>query len=495
MPDIRYVCLSDLHLGAVNSVLTHLDEDGNHVDGPAPLLSAVLDGLRELVAASGSSKPPTLVLHGDLFELALTTTEIAAQTFGHFVVAAWGGPGEPLFGDEVLFVPGNHDHHLWEVAREHQYEEYLHGVSDSFQPMPHVTPMVPEQLTRTDHEPFVADFARRALERHGSGSCPTFKVLYPNLGLVDAHGERAVIVTHGHYLEPMYRAMSLLHDIVTPERPPRADVRVLEADNWAWIDFFWSTMGRSGEDEGSGDDDAIPVLYELLQDKQSVEAIVDRIVDDLLPRKRSLVRTIERWAARRGGHHVAAAVVQHERGQPAVLSAAASAGLDRYLEGPVRNQLVDELATVPTRVDLIFGHTHKPFAACREPEGFPGPVVVHNSGGWVVDTVHNEPVKGASAVLVSDELEVVDLWIYRQEANPDSYQVSVPPIADPPDEPTPLRQWLQGYLEPTAEPWAGIAKLALRTVGERQRQLADRIARGTRAVRSAPASGSGAGGR
>ena len=34
VPEIRYVCLSDLHLGAANSVLTNLDDAGEHVAGP-----------------------------------------------------------------------------------------------------------------------------------------------------------------------------------------------------------------------------------------------------------------------------------------------------------------------------------------------------------------------------------------------------------------------------------------------------------------------------
>jgi len=35
MPDIRYIILSDTHLGAHTSVLTHLDGDGR-VDGRGP---------------------------------------------------------------------------------------------------------------------------------------------------------------------------------------------------------------------------------------------------------------------------------------------------------------------------------------------------------------------------------------------------------------------------------------------------------------------------
>ena len=485
MPEIRYVCLSDLHLGAANSVLTNLDDAGEHVAGPAPLLQGVLRGLRQLLEASGTTTPPTLVLHGDLFELALTTTEMAADTFGHFVVEAWGGPEGPLFAPEVLFVPGNHDHHLWEIARQRQYEHELHDPFRQVGAMRHVTPMSPDHLTTADVEPFIGDFARRALADDGTNECPRFRVLYPNLGLVDHDGGRAVVVTHGHYLEPMYRAMSFLHNVVTPDRPARLDVTQLEADNWAWIDFFWSTMGRSGE--GQGDNaNAIPVLYELFQSQDSIEAVVDRVIDDVLPKRRSLVRRAQRAAARHAGRRVAASVAQRERHHARVLSPEATTGLLNYLAGPVHGQLVDEFGSVPNRVDLVFGHTHKPFAARRHPTGFPGPVVAHNTGGWVVDAVQPEPTKGGSIALISADLEVVDLCIYRQSDEPGRSRVAVSPVSDAPHEATPLRDWLVDEIDPATEPWGSISSLAADTVSDRQRQLAQRIAAGTVAVRSEP---------
>ena len=482
MPQIRYVCMSDLHLGATNSVLTNLDDAGEHLAGPAPLLQGVLQGLRQLIARSGTTAPPTLVLHGDLFELALTTTERAAETFGHFVVEAWGGPEAPLFAPEVLFVPGNHDHHLWEIARQRQYELELRDPSTQVGSMRHVTPMSPDRLTTADLEPFIGDFARRALG-DTTNACPTFRVLYPNLGLHDPAADRAVVVTHGHYLEPMYRAMSFLHNVVSPDRPERLDVAQLEADNWAWIDFFWSTMGRSGE--GGEDSAAIPVLYELLQSQDSVDAVVDRVIDDLLPRNRSVVRGVKRAVLRRAGRRVSASVTNRERTKSGVLSPEATTGLINYLAGPVHGQLLSEFGGVPHRVDLVFGHTHKPFAARRHPPGYTGPVVAHNTGGWVVDAVESEQTKGGSIALIGDDLEVVDLCVYRQDTSGRS-RVAVTPVIDPPQEPTPLRDWLVEEVTPDAEPWADIARLAADTVGDRQRQLAGRIDAGTVAVRTEP---------
>ena len=86
MPDVRYVCVSDLHFGATSSILTHLE----HVDEvdlvhASPVLIALLDALDELAAANESGELPTLVLLGDVLELALTSSHVAAMVFDQFV--------------------------------------------------------------------------------------------------------------------------------------------------------------------------------------------------------------------------------------------------------------------------------------------------------------------------------------------------------------------------------------------------------------------------
>jgi hypothetical protein len=484
VPDIRYVCISDLHLGASNSVLTHLDAAGAHAAGPAPLLEAVLDGLRALVASSGTPTPPTLVIHGDLFEMALTSVEVAAASFAEMVLIGWGDASGPLFAAEAVFVPGNHDHHMWELMREHDFEADLGSTLAGLKPMRHVTPMLPGPRRSQDREPLVEALARLALAGRDVAA-PSFQVVYPNLGLVDATGQRAVVVTHGHYLEPMYRAMSYLHDVVNPSRPSELTADEVEADNWAWIDFFWSTMGRSGE---AGDAE-VPVLYELMRTESAVDAIVDRALDDVLPRTRSPIRAAERLVLRRVAQRAVGHVERRERLRPGLLSPQATLGLDTYLAGPVQRQLQAEVGHVPARVDLVFGHTHKPFATASRHTGYVEKVITHNTGGWVVDSVEPEPVKGAAITLISDELEVVDLCVYRQHAGARRPPVTVMAVPGAPDEPTPLRDWLVAELDARPDPWTRTASVAADTVHERQRQLEARVRLGTDAARGAAATG------
>ena len=52
MPDIQYVCLSDMHLGAQNSLLTNLTPKNasSETSVASPVLSALVECLKELIA-------------------------------------------------------------------------------------------------------------------------------------------------------------------------------------------------------------------------------------------------------------------------------------------------------------------------------------------------------------------------------------------------------------------------------------------------------------
>src|ERR1043165_5057241 len=83
MPDIRYVCLSDMHLGAQNSLLTNLTRNNlsNDTTVPSPVLTSLVECLRTLIAQNEGTEKPTLILAGDVLELALTPSNIAAWAF------------------------------------------------------------------------------------------------------------------------------------------------------------------------------------------------------------------------------------------------------------------------------------------------------------------------------------------------------------------------------------------------------------------------------
>jgi hypothetical protein len=249
------------------------------------------------------------------------------------------------------------------------------------------------------------------------------------------------------------------------------DIERLEEENFAWIDFFWSTLGRSGQ---VGTD--MGMIYADLTSEQDVDAFVSNLISALLakgkgkswlhPAESVVLNAIFRREANR--------VARSERGTPAVtLTAAGQTGLREYLEGPVRNQLRQEWGDIPEEITFVYGHTHKPFTDRWTVAGYPSSVHIANTGGWVVDTATPAPVQAGVAVLVNDDLETASLQFYRQGAGPVPVQFLPPPAGEP------LSAWqseLGSRVDPAAEPWATLSRQAAEIAAQRHRLQAATVA-------------------
>lgn len=465
MASITHICVSDLHLGATNSVLTNLTPDGEYATGgTSPMMRQLVEVLAVLAEAS-SGDAPRLIIAGDLFELALSDVNTAADTFTALMNAIFERRKPPV-GPIIDFVPGNHDHHLWEAAREAQYFGYLAGLTenDTLEPPWHVTSMMSASLKLPHLDNFVTGLARRAVATSGVEVRHT----YPNLGLFDQDRDRCVVFHHGHYVESMYRLMELVHQVITPGRDPAIEAAHIEADNFAWVDFFWSTMARAG-DAGRG----IGAMYEMLQSEAAVKDVTDRLVDALLARRPGFiaVRQVERFVLRRLVHRAVDRMLAHERHRsPSELSVDAERGLRDYLSTAVRQQLVSEVGHVPKDTTFVFGHTHKPFVRTVASMAYPQLVPVYNTGGWVVDGAEPEAIKGASIVVVDDARNVAAIELYRQRATPGEYEVVVRAATT-----NPLADWLGELVDPGRDPWRSLSEAAAEAVAQRNRAFTARV--------------------
>ena len=162
-----------------------------------------------------------------------------------------------------------------------------------------------------------------------------------------------------------------------------------------------------------------------------------------------------------------------ERHRPGItLSPHAEEGLLTYLSGAVATQSAAEIGH-PEEVTFVFGHTHKPFIETRTTTAFPTPVQVVNTGGWVVDTPQRNPLKGASLILIDDALNVASLRCYTEGDTADSYRIRIDPVnATGPND---LVEALRATIDPDRDPWAQFAQALQSAVGDRGRQLADRL--------------------
>ncbi|MGH3295719.1 MAG: hypothetical protein ACRDP7_28365, partial [Trebonia sp.] len=296
---------------------------------------------------------------------------------------------------------------------------------------------------------------------------------YPNLALRTADGRRCLVVSHGHFTESIYTLMSQLRNVLYPgQRQPGLveDIDRLEEENFAWIDFFWSTLGRSGE---VGTD--MGLIYADLTSSQDLDALTSNLVAAMTVKGRGWLRRPKRWVLNEVLGREFGKVAKSERGTPTVaLTAAGQTGLRNYLEGPVRGQLRQQLGHVPEEVTFVYGHTHKPFVDQWSLPGFPSPVSIANTGGWVVDTAAPAPVQAGVAVLVNEDLDAASLQFYRQSPGSAPVPVQLLPQAGGP--PSAWHSELASRIDPAAAPWAALSESAAKLVAQRHRLQAATVA-------------------
>ncbi|MHC4569659.1 MAG: metallophosphoesterase, partial [Planctomycetota bacterium] len=359
MADIQYVCLSDMHLGEEDSLLTNLKTASTNVDPlrPSPVMKHLVKCLESLISKNeDKSRKPTLILNGDILELALTTTDQAAMVFERFIELIM--PPKKMLFDKIIYIPGNHDHHVWELARETQYVNHIAGLpAGADLPIPyHTTNMFMEDHPKPVFSYFLTKLIRRSEHLHDF----SIATAYPNFGLRRDGGHKYVIFHHGHFIEPLYQAMSTFRNLIFPDRDQPRDVWDVEAENFAWIDFFWSAMGRSGD---AGQD--IELIYEKMHDKVQFKKLLSNLAVSLAKRY-----DLPGWGDRMEAkllegvlHAVVDKIMGSERDQTEdFLSRDAEKGFWSYVNGPMREQIDTELKHGKlSDVTIVFGHTHKPY--------------------------------------------------------------------------------------------------------------------------------------
>lgn len=447
MGDIRYVVFSDMHLGAENSILTNLAKDSVETDNTraGAALIKLVECLREVISKNKGTRKPTLILNGDIVELALTTTNNAAMAFERFIELVMPGNGNDLFGNEVFYMSGNHDHNLWERSRNAYYQDYLETLKagEAIRDEVHCTNLFnPERIP--------VRFLNALFTRYAHLQHVNVTAAYPAHGLVSDDGNKCVVVCHGHYVESMYSLMTTLRNRIFPDRGLPQTLEELEAENYSWVDFFWSTLGRSGS---VGKD--INLIYDKMQDPDQVKILLENIAGSFTENKKHrLARWLDEKLLEEVLNLTVGRMASNERNEPeVVLTPDATDGLKHLMEHYILNHLREELGKVPADMAFVFGHTHKPFQQLINYAGYSAPVKVYNGGGWVVDTLEQQPLHGGSVVLIDENLDIATLQMYKEGKS----AVTVESLPDHNGGISDFHRQIEVMVNMQAEPWAGFA--------------------------------------
>lgn len=483
MPRISAICLSDLHFGSETSVLTSVDPVTlkPDINRNSPVLVSLVACLKSILEHHEGTKKPRLVLAGDTLELALATTNVAATVFTRFIQLLMDEI-EPPVDPSIIFVPGNHDHHLWETARERHYGSYIRNDTP---PLPlrhapwHATHLFPWRkelkVKNRDVESFLLTTLLGYAEYDGDASILT---MYPNFGVMSADGRsRCTVVHHGHFTESIYHLMTELRKFVFPGRKEYAEeIWDIEAENYAWIDFLWGTLGRSGEvGESMGQ------VYDMLKSKKATRRLISNLARSIPeqfghPR---FTRWIERIIIRLVLGRLLKSVGGLERGTPYwPLSEDSQERLEQYIGHYVRGQLDRECKLgLPDHLTFVFGHTHKPYEEVLSVKGVDTPVHIYNTGGWVIDTPETSPRQGGAIIVIDEDGYAASIRMYNQSDDASKYRVTVAQADRGGLTPNPLYNQLLDIINPDRPPWSEFSEQVAATVDERHRNMEEVIRR------------------
>ncbi|NIO29518.1 MAG: hypothetical protein GTO29_13305 [Candidatus Latescibacteria bacterium] len=474
--NIRYVCLSDLHLGEEDSLLTNLKPDSTTTDPryPSLVMKRLIDCIRHLIENANYGRKPILVLAGDVLELALATVNQAAMVFERFIELTLQ-PDEALFSG-IIYLPGNHDHHFWESARETQYAKHIGKLRPGKHlPIPwHVTRMFEKNPSKLPQAYLLTTLIQRHAHLGKNGI--EINAAYPNYGILSRDEQKCVIFHHGHFIDSLYTLMSFLKTLVFPKREMPKYTWDIEAENFAWIDFFWSTMGRSGE---FGQD--VELIYEKMRDEAEFKKLLSGLAKNL---KDKYDLPGPDWAAakliEKILHAAADKAFETERKmKDKPLSKNGREGLKKYMRGPLKEQILRERSgNMPIDVTFVFGHTHKPFQKDMNFQGYPQWVNVYNTGGWVVDTVKPEPLHGASMILIDEKLNATSIRMYDQKEDAAASSVKVLEARHKTEPSNPFHLKIQDLVHPSENPWKTFSETVAQESKIRYKNLKERISSG-----------------
>ncbi len=372
---------------------------------------------------------------------------------------------DPVVDDEVILLPGNHDHLTWDYARQRWLEDRLVAAGGRLDGSPshRIGPML------LDREPAIISVPLTALLR-ASARRPAarVRVLYPDLCLPSADGRRlvwsrtATTSTRCAPACPSSRACSR-RTPSSPRTPRRWSAKLADRS-------FFSSMTRSGRPG-----ELVELIYEALQDEQAFKRILDAVARNVTIDQGRLKGGAERWTIRHvaGGLAGKLAAARERGDQSGVLSPGARKALGTYI-GALLQRVQTDLGELPDDASLILGHTHKPFAEWWADDAWPaGGIGVVNTGGWVVDHRDPRPLEGGAVALVDDDLNVALVRLYQQVDDPSAWSIAVETANDLAEA---FADRLRGQIDTGAPPWSTFAASAAGLVLERRRELETALA-------------------
>jgi len=435
----NYICISDLHLGAKYSIFSNRDKKTGFYKAAenSDCLVKLVECLQSyLPKVFENEQPPTLIILGDIIDFSFGSMDDIITAFTQFISLLFPENNEPALVDtNIIYIPGNHDHHIWQSTKDHLAVENFLNTNDDHS----------YQTTNLYRESNLPSELLNALAQTVNKRIK-INLRYPNMGLrlIDKEckvkPERSVYFHHGHFIEPMYRMMTVINKFISDINDP--DIEELERQNGGWIDFFWSSLGASKVERNNS-----VLLFDIMQNPAATQRYAKKIAElfcrylnetySILPTSQVYKHiTIEKIITGAIDSTLGHTFQLERAAWNQVLSKESIDGLRWYLSQPLRTQIMEQHPLPIEGDDLnmdttfIFGHTHKPFQDKIPVTGFNAPVKVFNCGGWVVDNPRFTSVQGGAIVFIDKKLNVASLRLFQDPVNGEMPKVTAEGVGD-----------------------------------------------------------------
>ncbi len=383
--------MSDLHLGRE---LSYLDTRHPEYERNRKVITDLFSEVGDL---------EDIVINGDLFEIALKSwSEVCEQARAFFRILA-----EACSPKRIVFIPGNHDHHLWQTLVE---RVFIFSAIKNDRPLPdknnYPLHFVDQIFTSANpehaREMVLPDFWPDRKSK------PEFIVKYPHhlFGIKKNSGEDYYLCTHGHFLEPLFRPLNFL---IEPAR-----IEELEGFNALWLESLNYHLGHASRLS----ERVMAIISSYEQGYEKSRKKINRILNEIflnIQRKTRLgdigsfllklgMRFVLRYFPNDGSCALFKQPIDRR------LLSEIKIYLEKYILQRYKPENYERLSLpsprkIPLPFTFVFGHTHRPnflpeYLHDSKVQIDSNEIQVLNTGGWLRVDSENQQGENAGILLI-----------------------------------------------------------------------------------------------
>ena len=396
--------LSDLHIGEDLGGVSR--EDGAMYEQIAPEVFVrkeflnMLDQLKTTYQVTNENRIRYLIVMGDQWDLAVQpmpyTTNLSIQFFNVI--------GLDKYFEEIIYIPGNHDHHLWRMyqvqkcmieplntvhtgtvqdTKVYELPQVISASIDLTQPDPRLN--INSPFEKDPGSSFITGLT-------GKARIPV-NVVYPNLYIIYENGNKekeAMLATHGHLFDPGWNIVTdLIGPVFKDMGLERMDLVHKEMLNSPVTEFWNYSLTQMGNYN------MIEKIYDAsLQGKVSelMPQLVDAVYKDIVKWLEKITSGLAQDAVKALDWGIVKSALENKIMswvKEGLTNVKPDARYDQKFINKNKERISAYLKmSVPYLPDqsitsiktLVFGHTHVPIINYHD--GIPN-VDIYNTGGWV----------------------------------------------------------------------------------------------------------------